>query len=220
MLGPARWRDFALERFPYAQADVSRRTSICLSALTFVLAVAINSEGSLASRASAQHPDADLRILQISSRLYNGFGFGHGLQHTGLLGDTGIRTDFLWGDPGDEHVRFGPQIDIRSACDLPIFLACLGNQTIEFSAGPSLLIPFRRGYPLQLSPTLQVRVVELVVGGFVGLCDLADLVPDLGELGADRVIGEAFDLLLESIGGIDQGLESSDLAVVRVDETG
>lgn len=150
MLGRSRRREFARQRFTYALADVSRRTLT----RAFTLFSALSVLGMGWSQAAAQHPDPDRRILQISSRLYNGFGFAHGLQHQGLMGDTGIRTDFLWGDPGDEHVRFGPQIDVRSACDLPIFVTCLHNKSIEFSAGPSLLIPFRRGYPMQISPTV------------------------------------------------------------------
>ena len=48
----------------------------------------------------------------------------------------------------------------------------------------------------------------------------ADLVADLGELGADLLVGQRLEFGLERVGLVDQGLDASKLAVVRVDETG
>ena len=42
----------------------------------------------------------------------------------------------------------------------------------------------------ELAPTLEIRVFELVLGRFVGLGDLADLVADLREPCADLLLGE------------------------------
>ena len=72
----------------------------------------------------------------------------------------------------------------------------------------------------QLATALQVLVVELVVGRLLGLDARADLVADLGELGTDLLVGQAFELGLERVGLLDPGLDPSQLAVVRVDETG
>ena len=56
--------------------------------------------------------------------------------------------------------------------------------------------------------------------GSSGDGDLADLVADLGEPGPDLVVGEGLDLGLERVRLVDRRLDASDLAVVRVDETG
>lgn len=116
-------------------------------------------------RAHAQYPDPDRFTLQVSTRLINGFGFSRGIPHSGLLGDTGIRTDFLFGRPGDEHFRIGPAIDFRSACTLPILVACIHPQTIEGGLGGTLLIPFRRGYPITITPAVGYAFRRDAFGG-------------------------------------------------------
>ena len=72
----------------------------------------------------------------------------------------------------------------------------------------------------ELAATLEVLVVELVVGRLVRLGVRPDLVADLGELGADLLVGQRLEFGLERVGLVDQGLDASNLAVVRVDETG
>jgi hypothetical protein len=61
-------------------------------------------------------------------------------------------------------------------------------------------------------------VVALVFRGLVGLRDVADLLADLVEPLADLVVAERRDLVLELVGLVDDGLEPSQLAVVRVDK--
>ena len=73
----------------------------------------------------------------------------------------------------------------------------------------------------QLAAALEIGVVELVLGRLAGDGRLADLLADLVELrsrisSSDR----ACDLGLERVDLVDQRLEASDLAVVRVDEAG
>ena len=72
---------------------------------------------------------------------------------------------------------------------------------------------------LQLAAALEVGVVELVLGRLVGRGGLGDLGAELGECGADLLVGEGLVFGLEGVGLVDQRLEASDLAVVRVDET-
>ena len=72
----------------------------------------------------------------------------------------------------------------------------------------------------QLAPALEVRVVELVVGRLLGLARRPDLLADLRELGADLLVGQGLELGLERVRLVDPGLDASQLAVVRVDETG
>ena len=72
----------------------------------------------------------------------------------------------------------------------------------------------------QLAAAFEVRVVELVLGRLVGLGDLVDLLADLRELRADLLVGERLVLGLERVGLVDQGIDASDLAVIRVDEAG
>ena len=72
----------------------------------------------------------------------------------------------------------------------------------------------------ELAAALEVVVVELVVGRLVRLGARADLVADLRELGADLLVGQRLEFGLERVGLVDQGLDASELAVVRVDETG
>ena len=63
-------------------------------------------------------------------------------------------------------------------------------------------------------------MLELLVGRLVGRGVLADLLADLRELRADLVVGEGLELGFEAVGLVDERLEASDLAVVRVDEAG
>ncbi len=49
----------------------------------------------------------------------------------------------------------------------------------------------------QLPATLEVLVMELVVGRRLRLGGRTDLLADLGELGTDLLIGQAFELGLE-----------------------
>lgn len=121
--------------------------------------------GMLATEAHAQYPDPDRRILQVSSRLVTGFGFARGIPDAGFMGDQGIRTDFLWGKPGDEHFRFGPAIDLRTACTTPTLIVCLHNQTLEGGLGGTLLIPFRRGYPITITPAIGYAFRTSAFGG-------------------------------------------------------
>jgi hypothetical protein len=94
----------------------------------------------------------------------------------------------------------------------------VGGDVVEGGLDPLVLL-LPTGFR-QLAAALEVRMVELVVGGLVGLGDLADLVADLGEPGADLLVAERGDLGLELVGLVDDGLQASKLAVVRVDETG
>ena len=145
---------------------VPRRTPTRPIASTLLLALATAAcMCASASSASAQYPDPNRRIVQVSGRLYNGFGFSRGIPHGGLMGDTGIRADAIWGKPGDEHFRFGPQLDIRSSCTLPVFLTCIHNMSLEAGLGPTLLIPFRRGYPIQISPNVGYAFRRDIFGG-------------------------------------------------------
>ena len=72
----------------------------------------------------------------------------------------------------------------------------------------------------QLAAALGLRVGQLLFGGLAGGGQGLDLLADLGELGADLLVGEAFELGLEGVGLVDHGLDVPELAVVRVDETG
>ncbi len=74
--------------------------------------------------------------------------------------------------------------------------------------------------PLQLAPSLQVRMVELVLGRLVRLGDLVDLGADLRDLGADLFVGHGFEFGFEATDLVDERLDPSDLTVVGVDETG
>lgn len=53
----------------------------------------------------------------------------------------GLRTEVLFGRPGDEHLRIGPAVDLRTA----------SFDTFEAAAGAAVLIPTWRGYPLVLT---------------------------------------------------------------------
>ena len=93
----------------------------------------------------------------------------------------------------------------------------LGQDVVERLLEPGVLALAAVG--LQLAAAFEVGVMALVVGRLVGLGGLEDLGPDLGEVGADLVVGECLVLGFERIGLVDQGEKASDLAVVRVDES-
>jgi hypothetical protein len=71
-----------------------------------------------------------------------------------------------------------------------------------------------------LAAALEIRVAQLVLGRLAGDGRLADLLADQVEAFADLVVREGGDVGLELVDLVDQGLDASDLAVVRVDETG
>ena len=56
--------------------------------------------------------------------------------------------------------------------------------------------------------------------GSSGTARLVDLRAELGEGRADLLVGQGLVFGFEGVGRVDQGLEPSDLAVVRVDEPG
>ena len=70
----------------------------------------------------------------------------------------------------------------------------------------------------QLATAFQVGVVELVLGRLVGRGRLERIGAELGERGADLLVGHGLVFGFEGVGLVDEGLEASDLAVVRVDE--
>jgi hypothetical protein len=79
---------------------------------------------------------------QVSSRLALGGGarFVEAESTRGLF-DMALRSEVLFGRPGDEHVRIGPALDVRTA----------SFDTFEVAGGAALLIPTWRGYPLVLT---------------------------------------------------------------------
>jgi hypothetical protein len=86
-------------------------------------------------------PDPNRWVLQWSGRLGQGFGSLLGSLKHKFANEVTIRSEFLFGRPGDRHVRIGPALEIRS----------VNFGTIEYSGGAMLLIPTHPGWPLQLS---------------------------------------------------------------------
>ncbi|MFW6050272.1 MAG: hypothetical protein ACODAU_03815 [Myxococcota bacterium] len=78
---------------------------------------------------------------QVSSRLGVGGGARWADGDTDGLFDMVLRAEVLFGDPGDEHVRVGPAVDLRTA----------SFRTIEAAGGAALLLPTWRGYPIVLT---------------------------------------------------------------------
>jgi hypothetical protein len=79
---------------------------------------------------------------QVSSRLALGGGARFVAQEdTRGRFDMALRSEVLFGAPGDEHVRIGPAIDVRTA----------SFDTLELAGGAALLLPTWRGYPLVLT---------------------------------------------------------------------
>ena len=72
----------------------------------------------------------------------------------------------------------------------------------------------------QLAAALEILVVQLVLGRLVRLRLRVDLLADLGDLRADLLGGQRLEFGFERVRLLDQGKDPSDLAVVRVDETG
>ena len=72
---------------------------------------------------------------------------------------------------------------------------------------------------LELATALQLGVMALVVGRFLGLAGVADVVADVVDQGAYLRVGVRLHLRLQLVGPVDQGLDAPELAVVRVDET-
>ena len=79
---------------------------------------------------------------QLSARL--GWGFGSTLAPPGESGfqwATSVRSELLFGAPGDGAWRLGPAVELRSA----------RWRNLEVGAGAGLLVPVLRGYPLVLT---------------------------------------------------------------------
>ena len=71
-----------------------------------------------------------------------------------------------------------------------------------------------------LAPSLQVWVVEFVLGRLIRRRDLVDLGADVVELGPDLLIGHRLEFGLETVDLIDEWLDPFEFAVVGVDEAG
>jgi hypothetical protein len=78
---------------------------------------------------------------QWSARLGLGFGASRGDIHDEFIVEQSIRSELLFGQPGDEHLRVGPALEIRE----------IDFDTFEVSAGAAVLLPLFRGYPIVLS---------------------------------------------------------------------
>src|SRR5688572_28992192 len=72
----------------------------------------------------------------------------------------------------------------------------------------------------QLAAAFEVLVVQLVLGRLIRGGLRVDLFADLGELRADLLFGQRLEFGFERVRLVDHRLDPSDLAVVRVDETG
>lgn len=110
-----------------------------------------------ASPVSAQpdYPDPERYTLNWSARMINGFGATIGSLDRDFILENGIRADFLWGKPGDEHFRIGPAVDLRTA----------GFHSVEAGAGGSILLPVFRGYPIVLTVTAGYALRRASLGG-------------------------------------------------------
>ena len=93
----------------------------------------------------------------------------------------------------------------------------LGQDVVEGLLEPGVLALAAIG--LQLAATLEVRMMAFVVGRLVGFGGLEDLGLELGECGADLLVGEGLVFGFERVRLVDHREEASDLAVVRVDES-
>ena len=79
---------------------------------------------------------------QLSARL--GWGFGSTLgpaTDAGFQWASSVRSELLFGPPGDGAWRLGPAVELRSA----------RWRNLEVGAGAGLLMPVLRGYPLVLT---------------------------------------------------------------------
>lgn len=88
-------------------------------------------------------PSSAKADVQWSSRLGFGFGAAMGELERAFVYENTIRVEALFGGRGDEHVRVGPAIDLRTR----LF------RSAEGSAGIGLLLPIARGYPIVLTAT-------------------------------------------------------------------
>lgn len=80
--------------------------------------------------------------FQASARL--GFGLGGSVGDSaqpGLLIETVLRSEILFGAAGDEHFRVGPALDLRFQ----------RFRTFEAAAGVAVLMPIARGFPIVLT---------------------------------------------------------------------
>lgn len=78
---------------------------------------------------------------QVSARLALGGGARFVDDDTDGLFDMALRSEVLFGAPGEGHLRAGPALDLRTAT----------FRTIEAAGGGSLLIPTWPGYPIVLT---------------------------------------------------------------------
>lgn len=103
-------------------------------------------------------------LVQWSVRY--GFGMGAASKAMGedflldsrLLLEQTLRTELLFGKPGDEHFRIGPAFDLRFQ----------RFETAEVAGGLSVLFPIARGYPLVLTAAAgyAARAQPQTDGGF------------------------------------------------------
>ena len=95
--------------------------------------------------ACALVPSAAAADVQASVRY--GFGLGGTVAEEDgphLLVETTLRSELLFGAAGDEHVRFGPAIDLRAN----------RFDSFEAAGGAALLLPVFRGYPFVITAGL------------------------------------------------------------------
>lgn len=88
---------------------------------------------------TAMAPSLGRADFQASARL--GFGLGGTVgdnAQPGLLIETVLRSEILFGAAGDEHFRVGPALDLRFQ----------RFQTFEAAVGLAVLMPIARGFPL------------------------------------------------------------------------
>jgi hypothetical protein len=86
-------------------------------------------------------PSRAMGDAQVSSRLGLGGGARFVEGETRGLFDMALRAEVLFGAPGDEHVRVGPALDVRTAT----------FDTLELAGGAAVLLPTWRGYPIVLT---------------------------------------------------------------------
>ncbi|MBX3246003.1 MAG: hypothetical protein KF901_02335 [Myxococcales bacterium] len=97
----------------------------------------------LAAMMGALAPSDARADVQWSSRLGFGFGAAMGALERAFVYENTIRVEALFGGRGDEHVRVGPAVDLRTRA----------FRSAEGSFGLGLLLPIARGYPIVLTAT-------------------------------------------------------------------
>ena len=103
-------------------------------------------------------------LVQWSARYGFGVGAASAAMGADLLLDTRLqleqtlRTEILFGRPGDEHFRVGPAFDLRFQ----------RFDSAEIAAGLAVLVPIARGYPLVLTAAAgyATRAQPQTDGGF------------------------------------------------------